>query len=64
MAEGLTKKDIKELNPLSQEEREIIHDIRKLNFGRVVVIIQDGIIIQKEITRTIKNSKRQKNTKP
>jgi len=63
MTQDLTQKDIKGLNPLSEEEREIIEDIRGLRFGKVLISIQDGVIIQKEITRTIKNAKKQKNTK-
>lgn len=62
MAHNLTKKEIKGLNPLSEEEKEIIEYIRGLRFGKVLISIQDGIIIQKEITRTIKNTKK-KNTK-
>ncbi len=41
------------------EERDIIHDIRSLEFGRVSVFIQNGVMINKEITKTIKNGHRQ-----
>ena len=60
MAYNLAKKDIEGFNPLSEGEREIIEDIRELRFGKVLIFIQDGVIIQKEITRTIKNAKKQK----
>jgi hypothetical protein len=42
------------ITQFSEEEKEIINDIRQLKFGRVLVIIQDGAIISKEITKTIK----------
>ena len=51
------KKIESELNKISRDEEEIIHDIRDIDFGRLVVFIQNGIIISKEITKTIKNKK-------
>jgi len=47
-----------ELTPISDEEVEVINDIRKVNFGKVTIFIQDGIIVSKEVTITIKNNKR------
>lgn len=47
-----------ELTPITDEEVEVINDIRKVNFGKVTVFIQDGVIVSKEITITIKNNKR------
>lgn len=44
----------KKLIQISPEEQEIINDLRKLDFGKVLVTIQNGNIIQKEITKTIK----------
>ncbi len=46
-----------ELTPISDEEVEVINDIRKVNFGKVTVTIQDGIIVSKEVTITIKTNK-------
>jgi len=63
MTQDLTQKDIKGLNPLSEEEREIIEDIRGLRFGKVLISIQDGVIIQKEITKTVKNNRGRKKSK-
>ena len=45
-----------ELN-ISNWEREIIYDIRRLKYGRVVVYIQDGVIINKEATEITKMPK-------
>ena len=42
---------------VSTEEREVIHDLRNLEFGRISVFIQTGVMINKEITKTIKNNK-------
>ncbi len=47
-----------ELTPISDEEVEVINDIRKVNFGKVTIFIQDGIIVSKEVTITIKTNKR------
>lgn len=35
---------------ISNEEIEIINDIRRVDFGRVTLSIQNGVIINKEIT--------------
>lgn len=51
------KKTESELSEISRDEKEIIHDIREINFGRLVVFIQNGIVISKEITKTVKNKK-------
>ena len=45
------------LSQISQEEIDIINDIRGLNFGRINIIIQDGVIVSKEITRVVRNGK-------
>lgn len=45
------------LSQISQEEIDIINDIRELNFGRINIIIQDGVIVTKEITRVTRNGK-------
>jgi len=45
------------LSQISQEEVDIINDIRELNFGRINIIIQDGVVITKEVTKIIRNSK-------
>lgn len=46
---------------VSQEEKEVIHDLRGLEFGRVSVFVQNGVMINKEITKTIKNSHKNHN---
>ncbi|MCX6813318.1 MAG: DUF2292 domain-containing protein [Candidatus Azambacteria bacterium] len=38
------------------EEIEIINDIRKLNFGKVTVVVQNGVIMSKEVTMITKNN--------
>lgn len=50
-------KDDLETMCVSSEEREVICDIRNLDFGRVSVFIQNGVMINKEITKTIKNNR-------
>ena len=50
-----------ELTPMSDEEVQIINDIRKVNFGRVTVFIQDGTIMSKEVTVIVKNKKHKNN---
>lgn len=42
---------------VSPEEKEVIHDLRNLEFGRVSVFIQNGVMVNKEITKTIKNNR-------
>jgi hypothetical protein len=44
-----------ELTQISEEERCIINDIRRMVHGRITVFIQDGNIISKEVTTTTKN---------
>lgn len=43
------------------EEIEIINDIRKLNFGKVTVIVQNGVIMSKEVTMITKNNRGKNN---
>ena len=45
------------LSQISQEEVDIINDIRELDFGRVNIIIQDGVVVSKEITKIVRNGK-------
>lgn len=35
---------------ISNEEIEIINDIRRVDFGRVALSVQNGVIISKEVT--------------
>ncbi len=42
------------LSQISREEVDVINDIRGLNFGKVTVTIQDGVIISKEITKSVR----------
>ena len=45
------------LSQISQEEIDIINDIREMNFGRINIIVQDGVVASKEITKIIRNGK-------
>ncbi len=51
----------KELFQVSPEEIEIINDIRRLNFGRIAITIQNGTIVSKEVAIVTKNMKRKNN---
>lgn len=42
---------------ISPEEIEIINDIRRINFGKVTVTVQNGVIVSKEVTTITKNMK-------
>jgi len=45
----------KQLNILVNEiERQIINDIRQLEYGRIVIYIQNRIVISKEVIKTTK----------
>lgn len=56
-----TKKDNPQFSEdASSEEKKVINDMRGLNFGRVTIHIQNGNIVSKEITKTVKI----KNNKP
>ena len=45
------------LSQISRDEVDVINDIRELNFGRINIVIQDGVIMSKEITRVVRNGK-------
>ena len=45
---------------ISEEEIGIINDIRKMDFGKITVSIQNGVIVSKEVT-IITKTKRNKN---
>lgn len=48
----------KHLNILVDEiERQIINDIRQLKYGRVVIYIQDNVVVSKEVIKTTKMPK-------
>jgi hypothetical protein len=49
------------LSQISRDEVDVINDIRELNFGRINIIIQDGVIVSKEITRVVRNNKNRNN---
>lgn len=40
---------------VSQEEEDVINDIRALEFGRILINIQNSAMVNKEITKTVKN---------
>ena len=49
------------MSQISREEVDVINDIRGLNFGKVTVTIQDGVIINKEITKTVRVQRNNRN---
>lgn len=49
------------LSLISPEEIDIINDIRGLDFGRITVFIQNGVVVSKEITKVVKNHKNNNN---
>ena len=49
------------LSQISRDEVDIVNDIRELGFGRINIVIQDGVVISKEITKVIKRSKNRNN---
>ena len=49
------------LSQISREEVDVINDIRGLNFGKVIVTIQDGVIISREITKTVRVQRNNRN---
>ena len=52
------------LSQISRDEIDVINDIRELNFGKINIVIQDGVIVNKEITRVVRNGKnRNRNNK-
>ena len=51
------------LSQISRDEINVINDIRDLNFGKINIVIQDGVIVSKEITRVIKRSKNRNDKK-
>jgi len=52
-----------EFKPLfvSQEEEDIINDIRALEFGRILINIQNNVMVNKEITKMVKNFHKKNN---
>lgn len=46
------------LSQISGDEVDVINDIRGLRFGKINIVIQDGVIISKEITRIVKRKSR------
>ena len=46
---------------VSEEENEIINDIRSLEFGKILINIQNGVMVNKEITRTVRNIHKKNN---
>ena len=48
---------------ITQEEIDIINDIRRLNFGRITLFIQDGTIISKEVTVVTKHKRKENNSR-
>ena len=49
------------LSQISRDEVDVINDIRELGFGRINIVIQDGVIVSKEITRVVKRNKNRNN---
>lgn len=46
---------------ISKEEIEIINDIRRIDFGKITLTIQNGTVICKEVTITTKMIKNKNN---
>lgn len=42
---------------VNETERQIIDDIRQLKYGRVVIYIQDNVVVSKEVIKTTKMPK-------
>ena len=49
------------LSQISRDEVDVINDIRELGFGRINIIIQDGVIVSKEITKIVRRNKNRNN---
>jgi len=45
---------------LTQDEMKIINELRKLNFGRILINIQNGVVVSMEVTKIKKNQKKNK----
>lgn len=45
---------------ISQEEIDILNDVRGLRHGRINLFIQDGAIISKEVTKIVRRNKNNK----
>ncbi len=45
---------------ISQEEIDILNEVRGLRYGRINLFIQDGTIVSKEVTKIIKRNKNNK----
>ncbi len=52
-----------EFKPLfvSQEEEDVINDIRALEFGRILINIQNSVVVSKEITKTVRSFHKKNN---
>lgn len=46
---------------ISNEEIEIINDIRRVDFGKVTLAIQNGVIVNKEVTVVTKFNRNRSN---
>jgi len=46
---------------ITQDEIDVINELRKLNFGRILINVQNGVIVSMEITQIKKNQKRNNN---
>lgn len=46
---------------ISPDEIEIINDIRRMDFGKVIVSIQNGVIVSKEVTIITKTNRNKNN---
>ena len=61
--EETIKEDSMQHEPIfvSPYEKEIINEIRNLDFGRACMSIQNGVVVNMEITKIIKINKSNKN---
>lgn len=46
---------------VSQEEEDVINNIRALEFGRILINIQNNAMVNKEITKTVRNFHKKNN---
>ncbi|MCK5476146.1 MAG: hypothetical protein KAI71_06225 [Candidatus Pacebacteria bacterium] len=46
---------------VSPEEEDVINDIRALEFGKILINIQNSTMVNREITKTIRNIRKKNN---
>jgi len=46
---------------ITQDEIDVINELRRLNFGRILINIQNGVVVSMEVTQIKKNQKKNNN---